>query len=155
MNNNLPTFPDICRSHKVDPSLLMRQADVSSAVVDQMSYSVDHPVSRVDAEKVLGALSKLTEQNYTLESVYVPLTVSAHDVHSEVAQVMRSIALETEASQRGLYGLAETAQHERLKKHTENMAQQVIALHKKGGDEAVHLLFDQWSNEEVHNSSAV
>jgi len=155
MNNNLPTFSDICRSHKVDPSLLMRQADVSSAVVDQMYYSVDHPVSRVDAEKVLGVLSKVTEQNYTLESVYVPIVISAHEIQSEVAWTMQQIDQETEASRLALYGLAETAQHERLKKHTENMAQQVIALHKKGGDEAVHLLFDQWSNEEVHNSSAV
>ena len=149
----LPTFQDIFQVHRVDLCRLMEKADVPHAIIDQMLC--ESPVSSVEAEKVLQTFSQLTGQNYTLDTVYVPLTISTHDIQSEVALVMQQIALETEASQRGLYGLAETAQHERLKKHTENMAQQVIALHKKGGDEAVHLLFDQWSNEEVHNSSAV
>jgi len=149
----LPTFQDIFQVHRVDLCRLMEKADVPHAIIDQMLC--ESPVSSVEAEKVLQTFSQLTGQNYTLDTVYVPLTISTHDIQSEVALVMQQIALETEASQRGLYGLASTAQHERIIKHMENVASQVRELHQKGGDTAVHLLFDQWDSNEATNQPSV
>jgi len=70
--NTLTAIPRLCdlyRSLGFDMEMVSLQAHVPFALLDQMVD--DHPVTKEDALHVLAALSAMTGQDYTLDTVAV------------------------------------------------------------------------------------
>ena len=70
-----PFFKDLIDTHRFDPLLLARQAKTEPSIVLAMLRA--HPVRRALAEKVLHALSQMTGERYSLDTVRVPLKEEA------------------------------------------------------------------------------
>jgi len=70
----IPTLADLYRSPGFDMEMVSLQAHVPFALLDQMLD--DHPVTKEDALYVLAALSAMTGQDYTLDTVVVKLAGS-------------------------------------------------------------------------------
>lgn len=136
------TFSKICQLHDVDPCILMRQVDIIASIVDKMLC--EEIVTSLEAEHVLRVFSALIEKTYTLDNVYVVTGISTEDIASEVARTMRYIQMEEESCRRVLYGLKEAAKHRVITNFMQSVGEKVSQLGNEKGDEAVHLLFDQW-----------
>ncbi len=67
-----PTFFDVIRDSDIKFAPLAERAEVNTEVINRMVLG--HEVSRENAEKVLRALSAMTGQQYSLETVDVTLS---------------------------------------------------------------------------------
>jgi len=67
----IPTLADLYRSPGFDMERVSLQAHIPFVLLDQMLS--DHPVSKEDALKILAALSAITGQDYTIDTVAVKL----------------------------------------------------------------------------------
>jgi len=72
----LPTFTEIASLHSLDLSNLAMHASVPYSIIDTLL--VDEPVPIESARLVLEAISRLSGQNYTLDTVDVRLTEVQH-----------------------------------------------------------------------------
>jgi hypothetical protein len=66
-----PSLFDLWSHHQFLPDLFAHEAKVSVDAVQAMLGN--KPATKEDAEKVLSTLSVLYHQEYTLETVYVPI----------------------------------------------------------------------------------
>lgn len=137
----IPNFSQTLGILDIVPGELAENAGVTTNTV--LLMIADKPVFQQYAEKVLSALSAMTQQSYSLENVDVNILMIISD-QSEVANLMQRIEAEYVAGKQGLEGLAEgTAKHEVITKRLENIATHHAALLALVGDETTNQLMDQ------------
>lgn len=74
-----PTLFKLWRRYKFNTGILAIKARVPPGTVNAMLEN--HPVPRIEAEKVLGALSALLREGFTEQSVYVALISEKEKTH--------------------------------------------------------------------------
>ena len=74
-------FPDLWRLHRFRVDLIAPLAQVPEEVIDAMLCNA--PVTSAQATRVLAALSRVLKQEYTLDTVFVPILAEGDEDAAE------------------------------------------------------------------------
>lgn len=79
MDNDKPSFLEICRRHRINYDILyavMDAANIHRSVFAAMCNGL--PVKPGDARAMLAIMSRLTEHDWTFDNMWVPLKGEEH-----------------------------------------------------------------------------
>lgn len=100
MTDNRPSFFDLVQIYCLNTSRLARAVGVSIDTTNNLFQNM--PVPREDAQKLLGKISAITKETYTLENVNIAIIAPiTSELQEEIALIMQQINAKHKTAMQG------------------------------------------------------